>query len=316
MSLTTRLAPTLGSLTLTALMLVALPSHAAKNESKQIKTEYGLAEQEKWFHETGELHIVQLTSVDKRWRLHEAYNPQGTLIERSEHLDKQRHGLFVQQAYDCLEHTSYRHGKRHGPYHCYDHAGEPMSSGHYTNDQRTGKWVSKNSWGQIISHYNQQGELHGQQTEFDANGQLLKQSNYKNGMLHGEFIRYENGQLTEKGHYQNDRREGEWIETYPLSTRYQGQYRNSYQVGIWHGYSQQGYLVAIIPFDNEGNYHGVQVRFHDSGALSEISQYRHGKRHGTQWDYLFGAPYRLEKYQDGQRVETRDQGEFKRSDFP
>ncbi|MEO9569978.1 MAG: toxin-antitoxin system YwqK family antitoxin [Polaribacter sp.] len=115
---------------------------------------------------------------------------------------------------------------------------------------------------------------------FYADGTLMSEENYKNGLLDGEqLIYYPDGQVTEFAIY-----------------------KNGLKHGVVSKYSSKGILIEEITY-KEGKPNGVAKYFELNGNLKETGVYKDGKRFGK-WEF----------YLDGEIASEKDK-KAKRSSF-
>ncbi len=122
--------------------------------------------------------------------------------ENGNHLD----GLLT-----TVEH--YVGGKLDGPWQDYDiTTGTPRLSGNYSDGLREGRWILQWRNGQVIeeSHY-LHGELHGLHRKYTSEGILIEEDTWEHGEKTGiarQF--YADGTVQVEGSYRNGLREGPW----------------------------------------------------------------------------------------------------------
>ncbi|MEE2025279.1 toxin-antitoxin system YwqK family antitoxin [Alkalimonas mucilaginosa] len=136
-------------------------------------------------------------------QFYEFYDAEGRLHGERKQLDADD---------QLLLHEHYHHGKRHGAVLAY-RDGQLVSEGHYVDGERDGFWkisegyrdvsrleghytagVQVGEWRRYsangyllgISHFNNQGQLHGREFRFEENGALLSVIDYKEAVRHGE----------------------------------------------------------------------------------------------------------------------------------
>ncbi len=61
---------------------------------------------------------------------------------------------------------------------------------------------------------------------------------------------------------------------------YKGQGKKRVPVGRWSYWTEQGHLVCIANYDDQGRQHGLIERFHPDGSLASRAEWENGNRHG------------------------------------
>ncbi|RUO25847.1 hypothetical protein CWE09_03710 [Aliidiomarina minuta] len=274
-----------------------------------VDSEYGPATLTEEYNDAGQLRRRTTQSDDNRWYLRERYDVDGELVERSETLDRRRHGRSFNMRWDdgYTEAESFE-GQYHGDYKEVDGEGNVLASGAYKHGTRVGEWYQNLGYRQFYEFYDDDGKLHGERRELDEDDQLVRLEHYRHGELHGEVRGYENGELTTQGEYIEGQRYGPWRirDSYSHNTAFmEGKFASGAQVGTWRSYSEQGYLLGISQYDDEGQYHGRQIQFEENGALQAVTDYKHGVRHGEEHYYFQGTLSSVRIYQDGDVTEER-----------
>ena len=107
---------------------------------------------------------------------------------------------------------------------------------------------------------------------FYANGKLMSQEMYKEGVQHGEqIVQYPNGKVTEKAYF-----------------------KNGVLAGLSSKYSSKGILIEAVTYKN-GKPNGLAKYFELNGDLKESGFYKEGKRAGKWAFYLAGELVPTEK---------------------
>lgn len=233
----------------------------------------------------------------KKWVLNEIFE-QGELISRSEHIDNQLTGLYLQtlnrsQTVKVITREYFKEGKREGPYEMLKikhETGEQWlaEQGQYANDKPSGKWKKQQEDATLTFSYDTQGELHGEFRNQTSSGQLLELINFNHGKPEGLVQRYAtDGQLYEKGEYRNGQQDGDWVYTHgefgfnprpnPERRYWYGRFDQGKQVGHWELRNTEDYLLEIANYDEQSRFHGKQYEFRDNGWIQVINSYHHGK---------------------------------------
>jgi antitoxin component YwqK of YwqJK toxin-antitoxin module len=92
--------------------------------------------------------------------------------------------------------------------------------------------------------------------EYEADGTVVSELEWKNGQRHGQFKRFLNGTLVEEGKYAYGQRQGDW------------------------NYFENGKLNFKVQY-KDGDRHGDWESYYESGKLEQTRQYRFDERHGA-----------------------------------
>ncbi|MCE0555438.1 toxin-antitoxin system YwqK family antitoxin [Motilimonas sp. E26] len=248
-------------------------------------------------------------ALDGSWSLDRSYSTKGKLTYRQEYLNNQLSGQQINQGYYNDTTTSYyRAGKRHGRYITTTNKGVITEQGAFKEDEKVGKWISQDRDGNItITHYNQHGQLHGSKTVTDSNGKLITKLNYAAGEYHGQLLeRDEAGKVANQGRYINGVKVGPWVETkYNYGTKqiWKGTYNNEGSpINEWRLYSDKGYVLAIVPYNREGQIHGLVYDFNPNGSLAYTTQYKNNKANGYEIRFRDGEEASRTLYKDNYKI--------------
>lgn len=155
----------------------------------------------------------------------------------------------------------YSDGKReqHGSFVEYHDNGKVYLRGAYAHDKRVDGWQY-----------------------FDAKGNLVKEGQYRIGLLHGEWNIYQNGKRLRVETYRDGLRHGRWMRYSPVSERVLG--IREFVDGELHGTVSLSYpdgkRKQHLQFRG-GKLHGEQHAWHANGKNAEFGEYVDGKRHGV-----------------------------------
>lgn len=162
----------------------------------------------------------------------------------------------------------YKNGLLEGPCIEYDRKGCITRSRTFIKDKVTGLYEIFNNGVKISSGIvwesstcdDLTGEsitYDGLYTEWFKDGSIYKLINYKQGLMHGNYISYyENGQVEEKQYYINGRR-----------------------IGLAKEYYESGVVKSIRRYvDNR--LHGKFIDYNENGTITQQGYYRHGHIHG------------------------------------
>lgn len=248
-------------------------------------------------------------AVDGSWSLRRSYSTKGKLIYREEYLNNQLSGQQISQGYYNDTTTSYyRAGKRHGRYITTTNDGVITEQGTFKDNEKVGKWISRSNDGNITTlHFNQQGQLHGTKTVTDSSGKLLEKFNYVAGEYHGQQLeRDAAGNIINQGRFVNGVKVGPWVEAQyssGMTQIWKGAYNNNgVAINEWRAYSEKGYLLGIVPYNREGEVHGLVYDFNLDGSLARLTQYKNNKANGFEISFYDGKEVGRTEYKDGYKI--------------
>lgn len=172
-----------------------------------------------------------------------------------------------------------------GPYKEYYTNGQISAKGNFIKGKRSGKWLHYYVDGaqDEIESYDESGKMTGIYQDFDVNGQLLEEIDYKNGIMiayrffnpQGELIREEKskkGNFPFVGYHSNRAKaaEGEFVE--------------SQKSGIWHYYNEYQVKTSTANYIN-GNEDGISTIYFSDGTYLANKPYKDGQLHGLYTEY-------------------------------
>lgn len=195
----------------------------------------------------------------------------------------------------------------------------------YKKDKKTlnGYYKIADSRGNYIDVHFKKGKKVGTQTDYDYKERKLSEKSYKDGKLHGNYIRYyQNGKIKLQGEYTNGNKNGKWQsfdengtvtseELYENGNK-EGKwwkkvrgnitieiYKNDIPTGVWTTKNENGQLLTEITHKDKGTY--IQKSFYDTnGKLEEQKSFKNFKLDGEQLQYnIAGILRKKEIYKDG-----------------
>ena len=109
--------------------------------------------------------------------------------------------------------TTYKDGKKHGPFVQYRWNGQLSEKGTYKDGKLDGPWFMYFENGRVsMKRTYKDGKQHGPVVWYHGNGQLQRKGTYKDGKRDGPWVMYHrNGQLRRKGTYKDGKRDGPWV---------------------------------------------------------------------------------------------------------
>jgi Uncharacterized protein conserved in bacteria len=117
-------------------------------------------------------------------------------------------------------------------------------------------------------------------TSYYENGQIAIKCNYKDGKLHGEYIRYyEDGQIKTKYEYIDNKIHGECIEYYQNGQiEVKCNYKDDKRHGKYIRYYENGQISIKCRFKDD-NPNGKYIRYYENGKIESKCKYKDGKQH-------------------------------------
>lgn len=129
---------------------------------------------------------------------HEAYDEQGHLLARGHYDRRNRDGRWLFYAEDgrLVKEASYRMGVKDGLHVVYTHSGDTAEVTHWRDNHRNGRWWKRIGRQGYITGTYVNGGLEGRLVEYDDDGMLVREGNYRDGLKHGTYRYYEQGNMT------------------------------------------------------------------------------------------------------------------------
>ena len=129
---------------------------------------------------------------------HEAFDEQGRLLARGEYDRRNRDGRWQFFAEDghLVKEADYHLGIKDGLHVVYTQKGDTAEVTHWTDNHRNGRWWKRIGTNGYITGTYVNGGLEGRLVEYDEQGLLCREGNYKDGLKHGSYRYFEGGQLT------------------------------------------------------------------------------------------------------------------------
>lgn len=151
-----------------------------------------------YFYPNGTLRIRNVYTTPGKICNHEAYDEQGHLLAQGRYNQKNRDGEWkiFHETGRLVKIAHYKMGVRDGQEVIFTSAGDTAEVSNWTDNHRNGRWwkrVGKN--GSISATY-VKGVIEGRMVEYDEEGKLCREGNYKHGEKDGAYRFYEGGVLT------------------------------------------------------------------------------------------------------------------------
>ena len=281
------------------------------NVTMQVDTQYlaeGSLSTEQGFTADAKLSYKYQRDSSRYWSLREKYNEAGELTYREELLSNQYQGLYIGPGWGgSIKRVHYVDGKMHGDYREESEDGIGFVRGKYQHGVKVGQWLNKTRDITLTEHFNQQGQLAGEQKEVTADGTVMRLEFYKNDKLHGDYLRRNfDGQIQAKGRYVNGQREGAWQlqdeNSYRELKLWHGSYKAGREVGKWQAFSANGHLLGLMQYDEQGRIQGKVYSFNEDGSLFQSDEYVDHQLHGQSVLYTNGEPFSVHMYEQGRLI--------------
>jgi antitoxin component YwqK of YwqJK toxin-antitoxin module len=285
--------------------------HKNGNVSTQTDTQYlaeGSVSIEQRFTADAKLSYKYQRNTAKNWSLRESFNTDGELTAREEMLNDQYQGLYIAKAWNGdIKRLSYVNGKMHGDYREGSEDSNSFVRGQYQHGVKVGQWLNKTRDITLTEHFNQQGQLAGEQKEVTADGTVMRLEFYKNDKLHGDYLRRNfDGQIQAKGRYVNGQREGAWQlqdeNSYRELKLWHGSFKGGREVGKWQAFSANGHLLGLMQYDEQGRIQGKVYSFNEDGSLFQSDEYVDHQLHGQSVLYASGEPFSVHVFEQGRLI--------------
>ncbi|MBS4056892.1 MAG: toxin-antitoxin system YwqK family antitoxin [Bacteroidales bacterium] len=159
--------------------------------------------------------------------------------------------------------------------------GKVKARGNYLNDKKTGNWEFYYPGGQIEQQgaYDKNGQLTGKWIWFYSSGQRQREESYRNGLADGLSTEFEaNGKIITQGEYLEGMEEGYWLYDYG-DYREEGDYQRGLRTGLWKDFYPNGKLAFEGKFI-EDNPNGEHRWYWPNGLKKEEGQYIMGRKNG------------------------------------
>ena len=149
----------------------------------------------KYYYPDGKLKIRNTFTIPGRYCSHEAFDNQGRLIAKGFYDQQNRDSvwLFYNEEGKLIKRSSYRMGIKQGLHVIFTDQGDTAEVTNWLDNRRHGRWwkrVGRN--GHITANY-VNGKLEGRIVEYDDNGKMAREGNYKDGVKDGHNRLFEEG---------------------------------------------------------------------------------------------------------------------------
>ena len=151
-----------------------------------------------YYYSDGTLKIRNTFTTPGRYCKHEAYDQKGHLLATGFYDQKNRDGewRFYSEDGRLVKIASYKMGIKQGAHIIFDKKGDTVEVANWQDNRRHGRWWKRiGEKGHITGHY-KNGLMQGRLTEYDGQGHLVRDGQYKDGVKNGPYRYYENGNRT------------------------------------------------------------------------------------------------------------------------
>jgi len=151
-----------------------------------------------YYYSNGKLKIRNTFSDPGRYCKHEAFDENGRLLATGFYNQKNRDSVwnFYNEEGRLVKTASYKMGIKHGTHIVFTSKGDTAEVATWRDNHRDGRWWKRiGEKGHIEGRY-EKGLMQGKLIEYDGEGRLVREDNYRNGAKHGSCHHYEQGQMT------------------------------------------------------------------------------------------------------------------------
>lgn len=203
------------------------------------------------------------------------FYPDGTLKFEGQYTKGKRTGTFTNYYINGNKADQYTFvdGLAQGPFTKWDQNGTVIEEGTWSKGMYTGENKEYDAWGTLrtLARFNDQGRLHGIKQEYDRDGRVNFETEYKNGLL----VRYADLDPTGKILGQGTRSKGKFdFQGFHANgqKRVSGTYLDEgAKDGKWLYYSADGTLESEENFD-KGELKGEQKYYDEGGVLTSTTK--------------------------------------------
>lgn len=148
-----------------------------------------------YYYPDGKLKIRNTFTVPGRYCSHEAYDKEGRLLTKGFFDQKNRDSvwLFYNEDGRLVKRATYRMGIKQGLHIVFGAQGDTAEVSNWRDNRRHGRWWKRvGSKGYITANY-VDGKIEGRLVEYDDNGKIAREGQYKDGVKDGNNTIYNNG---------------------------------------------------------------------------------------------------------------------------
>lgn len=151
-----------------------------------------------YYYPDGTLRLRNTYSIPGKYCKHEAYDEKGHLLATGFYNQKNRDSVwsYYNENGTLIKVASFRMGIKQGPHIIFTSKGDTAEYTTWKDNHRNGRWWKRVGENGYITGTYVHGGLEGRLVEYDENGKLCRDGNYKNGNKNGSYRYYEGGKLT------------------------------------------------------------------------------------------------------------------------
>ena len=158
-----------------------------------------------YYYSDGTLKIRNTFTTPGKYCTHEAYDRKGQLMATGFYNQKNRDGewRFYGEDGRLIKIASYKMGIKDGAHIIFNKNGDTVEVANWQDNHRHGRWWKRiGEKGYICGRY-EKGLMQGKLTEYDGEGRMVREGNYKDGVKDGAYRYYENGTRTVDENWQD-----------------------------------------------------------------------------------------------------------------
>ena len=157
-----------------------------------------------YYYPNGKLKIRNTFTTPGHYCSHEAYDKEGRLLTKGFYNQKNRDSvwLFYNEDGRLIKRATYRMGIKQGLHVIFTSQGDTAEVTNWLDNRRHGRWWKRIGRNGYITGKYINGKLEGRVVEYDQNGKIAREGNYKDGLKEGNNTIYENGIPTVKEKWQ------------------------------------------------------------------------------------------------------------------
>lgn len=151
-----------------------------------------------YYYPDGKLKIRNTYTIPGRYCSHEAYDIEGHLLTKGFYDQKNRDSiwLFYNENGKLIKRATYKMGIKQGLHIIFNANGDSAEVANWLDNHRHGRWWKRIGLNGYITGNYVNGKLEGRLVEYDENGKIAREGQYKDGLKDGSNHLYENGVLS------------------------------------------------------------------------------------------------------------------------
>ncbi|MDY5968558.1 MAG: hypothetical protein SPJ13_00860 [Bacteroidales bacterium] len=158
-----------------------------------------------YYYPNGKVRLRNTFSVPGIYCRHEAFDEEGRMLAEGFYNQKNRDSVwrFYNEKGMLVKIGSYRMGIKEGVQVIFNSDGDTAEYSTWRDNHREGRWWKRVGKKGYITGTYRHGGPDGRMVEYDENGKLCRDGNYKNGEKEGKYQYFDNGVLTVDEHWSN-----------------------------------------------------------------------------------------------------------------